>query len=74
LSLPAAQLGAKVLATDWSPKMIERAAVSPDDATAIIRCEYARENSWRQALAAGWCATGIIFVGAEDNGLISAVS
>jgi hypothetical protein len=41
---------------------------------AIIRCEYARENSWRQALAAGWCATGIIFVGAEDNGVISAVS
>ena len=24
LSLPAARLGAKVLATDWAPKMIER--------------------------------------------------
>ena len=41
---------------------------------AIIRCEYGRENFVAQALAAGWCATGITFVGAEDNGVISAVS
>jgi hypothetical protein len=41
---------------------------------AIIRRENAGENSWRQALAAGWCATGFTFVGAEDNGVISAVS
>jgi hypothetical protein len=27
-----------------------------------------------QALAARWCATGITFAGAEDNGVISAVS
>jgi hypothetical protein len=27
-----------------------------------------------QALAARWCATGITFTGAEDNGVISAVS
>jgi hypothetical protein len=40
---------------------------------AIIRCEYGRENFVAQALAAE-CATGITFVGAEDNGVISAVS
>ena len=40
----------------------------------IVRCEYARENFMAQALAAGWCATGITFVGAEDDGVISAVS
>jgi hypothetical protein len=28
----------------------------------------------KQALAARWCATGITFAGAGDNGLISAVS
>jgi hypothetical protein len=27
-----------------------------------------------QALAARWCATGITIAGAEDNGVISAVS
>jgi hypothetical protein len=27
-----------------------------------------------QALAARWCATGITFAAAEDNGVISAVS
>jgi hypothetical protein len=37
-------------------------------------CEYGRENFVAQALGAGWCATGITFVGAEDNGVISAVS
>jgi hypothetical protein len=41
---------------------------------AIIRCEYARENFMAQAPAAGWCATGITFVGAEDNRVISAMS
>jgi hypothetical protein len=41
---------------------------------AIIRCEYAPENFVAQALAAGWCATGITFVRAEDDGVISAVS
>ena len=40
---------------------------------AIIRCEYA-QNFVALARAAGWCATGITFVGAEDNGVISAVS
>jgi hypothetical protein len=33
-------------------------------------CGYERENFVAQALAAGWCATGITFVGAEDNGVI----
>jgi hypothetical protein len=41
---------------------------------AIIRCEHARENFMAQALAARWCATGNTFVGAEDNGVISAMS
>jgi hypothetical protein len=40
---------------------------------AIIRCEYARQNFVAQAFAAGWCVTGITFVGAEDSGVISAV-
>jgi len=40
---------------------------------AIIRCEYAGENFVARALAAGWCATGITFVGAEVSGVISAV-
>ena len=40
---------------------------------AIIPREYAREFVW-QALAAGWCATGTTFIGAEDSGVISAVS
>jgi hypothetical protein len=39
---------------------------------AIIRWEYTRENF--VAPAAGWRATGITFVGAEANGVISAVS
>jgi hypothetical protein len=41
---------------------------------AIIRCEYACENFMAQALAARWCATGMTFVGAEDNGVITAMS
>jgi hypothetical protein len=41
---------------------------------AIIWCEDVRENLVAQALVAGWCATGITFVGAEDSGVISAVS
>jgi hypothetical protein len=40
----------------------------------IIWCEYAHETFVAQALAVGWCATGITFVGVEDNGVISAVS
>jgi hypothetical protein len=41
---------------------------------AIIWCEYGPENFVAQALAAGWCATGITFVGAENDGVITAVS
>ena len=39
----------------------------------FIRCEFARQNFVARALAAGWCATGITFVGTEDNGVIRAV-
>ena len=41
---------------------------------AIIRCGYGRKTFAAQALTAGWCAIGITFVGAEDDGVISAVS
>jgi hypothetical protein len=41
---------------------------------AIIRWEYARENFVARAPAAGWCAAGITFVGAEVSGVISAVT
>jgi hypothetical protein len=34
---------------------------------AIIRCQYAPQNFVAQALAAGWCAIGITFVGAEQR-------
>jgi hypothetical protein len=35
---------------------------------AIVRCEYARENFVVQALAAGWCATGITRVDGRSPG------
>jgi hypothetical protein len=35
---------------------------------AIVRCEYARENFVAQALAAGWCATGITLVEERSPG------
>jgi hypothetical protein len=41
---------------------------------AIIRCEYASKNFVAQALAAGWCATGITLVDERSPGTRSRFS